>query len=249
MQPYLSLTVHWLGRKGDEAQLLLRQALLAFRRVRGSHSGERLARIVFDICEKADIVEKVSLSFLRDVFLLISIKIGHFTMDNASNNGTFMLHLSFLLAEKGVLDFDPEKNYIRCFSHIINICSQAVIKAMEKEDSLDEYPETDTETESDDDNPGQTIRARRKAGPVRRARKTAAFIRKSGQRRDELLEIIQEGNEKKLWTELRIGAETPDSVVVSLSEVTVVLDVKTRWDSVFYMLRRLRYLQQVGFFP
>ncbi|KAJ7130434.1 hypothetical protein C8R44DRAFT_549780, partial [Mycena epipterygia] len=27
-------------------------------------------------------------------------------------------------------------------------------------------------------------------------------------------------------------------------EVTVLLDVKTRWDSVFYMLRRLRYLRQ-----
>jgi hypothetical protein len=61
MRAYLSITIHWLGRKGDQDQLLLRQALLAFRRVRGSHSGERLARIVFDICEKAGIIEKVSL--------------------------------------------------------------------------------------------------------------------------------------------------------------------------------------------
>ncbi|KAJ7938883.1 hypothetical protein B0H13DRAFT_2301087 [Mycena leptocephala] len=35
MQPYLSVTIHWLGRK--EEQVLLRQALLAFRRVRGAH--------------------------------------------------------------------------------------------------------------------------------------------------------------------------------------------------------------------
>ena len=57
MQPYLSITIHWLGRKED--QVLLRQALLAFRRVRGSHSGERLARIVFQICEQAEILDKV----------------------------------------------------------------------------------------------------------------------------------------------------------------------------------------------
>jgi hypothetical protein len=70
-----------------------------------------------------------------------------------------------------------------------------------------------------------------------------AFIRKSGQRRDELLRIIKEGNESGLWTELSMGGRTE---VVSLSPVTVLPDVKTRWDSVFYMLRRLRYLQQVS---
>jgi hypothetical protein len=50
------------------------------------------------------------------------------------------------------------------------------------------------------------------------------------------LEIIKEGNQKQSWTELRVGAETSERVVVSLSEVTVLLDVKTRWDSVFYKL-------------
>jgi hypothetical protein len=32
---------------------------------------------------------------------------------------------------------------------------------------------------------------------------------------------------------------------MTLASVTVIADVKTRWDSVFYMLRCLRYLQQV----
>jgi hypothetical protein len=32
---------------------------------------------------------------------------------------------------------------------------------------------------------------------------------------------------------------------MTLASVTVIADVKTRWDSVFYMLCRLRYLQQV----
>ncbi|KAJ6559295.1 ribonuclease H-like domain-containing protein, partial [Mycena sp. CBHHK59/15] len=75
------------------------------------------------------------------------IEMGYFTMDNASNNATFMQHLSLLLASKGILNFDPKENYIFCFTHIINLCSQAVIKAMEKEDSRVVYSDTDTETE------------------------------------------------------------------------------------------------------
>ncbi|KAJ7750263.1 hypothetical protein B0H16DRAFT_1843275 [Mycena metata] len=162
-------------------------------------------------------------------------------MDNASNNTTFMQHFSVLLAEAGILDFDAKDNYIRCFAHIINLCAQATIKAMEKEDSHEIHSETDTETESDDNTPGQVARLRRRAGPIRRCRKMVAFIRKSGQRRDELLRIINEGNEAGLWTEFNVGGGT---AVVALSLVTVLPDVKTRWDSVFYMLRRLRYLQQ-----
>ena len=57
MQPYLSITIHWLGPK--ESQIVLRQALLVFRRVRGSHSGERLAWIIFNICEQAGIIGMV----------------------------------------------------------------------------------------------------------------------------------------------------------------------------------------------
>lgn len=62
-----------------------------------------------------------------------------------------MHHFSVLLAEAGILDFDAKDNYIRCFAHIINLCAQATIKAMEKDDSREIHSETDTETESDDE--------------------------------------------------------------------------------------------------
>ncbi|KAJ7675195.1 ribonuclease H-like domain-containing protein [Mycena rosella] len=172
------------------------------------------------------------------------LQMGHFTMDNASNNATFMTHLALLLAERGVLDFNAKENYIRCFAHIINLASQTVIRAMEKQDSHVQHSDTETESESDDDTPGLAVRARRRAGPIRRARKTVAFIRKSGQRRDELLSIIKTGNETQLWTEVREVGVNVEQVPVALSEVTVLLDVKTRGDSVFFMLRHLRYLRQ-----
>jgi hypothetical protein len=65
----------------------------------------------------------------------ISYQIGHFTMDNASSNLTFMIHLATELHAIRLNDFDAKKNLIQCFSHIINLCSQAVIKKMEKDDT------------------------------------------------------------------------------------------------------------------
>jgi hypothetical protein len=59
MHPYLALTAHWLSRDADTAQVILRPALLAFRRIRGGHSGARIARIVFHILESAGILNKV----------------------------------------------------------------------------------------------------------------------------------------------------------------------------------------------
>jgi hypothetical protein len=100
---------------------------------------------------------------------------------------------------------------------------------MEKEDSRhDLHSETETETESDDDVPGHAVHARRRAGPIRRAQKMVAFIRKLGQRCDKLLDIIKQGNERQLWTEISVVAQTAEREVVSLSEVTVLPDVKTR---------------------
>jgi hypothetical protein len=64
-----------------------------------------------------------------------------------------MYHFSILLAEAGNLDFDAKDNYIRCFAHIINLCAQATIKVMEKEDRDEIHSETETETESDDEAP------------------------------------------------------------------------------------------------
>ena len=154
------------------------------------------------------------------------------------------MHLAVALREIDV-EFDEKQNYIRCFAHVINLCAQAAIKAMEKDDADEAYSDSETEpaTESSDSDAPQVamraIRVTKKSGPIRRARKTVAFIRKSGQRRDQFLEIIAQGNTDSKWT----NAEEKN---VTLAVVIVLPDVKTRWDSVFYMLRRLRYLRQVS---
>jgi hypothetical protein len=57
----------------------------------------------------------------------------------------------------------------------------------------------------------------RKTGPIQRARKTVAFVRKSGQRRDELQTIIAEGNTNSIWREITTGENnTPVESTVNL---------------------------------
>jgi hypothetical protein len=59
LQPYLAVTAHWLGLRAGTSQPALHQALLAFRRIRGAHSSQRMARIIFNILDLADIPHKV----------------------------------------------------------------------------------------------------------------------------------------------------------------------------------------------
>ncbi|KAJ7195321.1 hypothetical protein GGX14DRAFT_366857 [Mycena pura] len=119
---------------------------------------------------------------------------------------------------------------------------------MLKDDAADRYSDTETEdaTASDDSDaeptPVPRRRTTRKAGPIQRARKTVAFVRKSGQRRDELLDIVERGNETHTWWEIEAGSGV--RVTILLKKVVLLPSVKTRWDSDFYMLRRLRYLRQ-----
>ncbi|CAK5276396.1 unnamed protein product [Mycena citricolor] len=213
MYPYLAVTLHWLARNGQTKANYIRHALLAFRRVRGSHSGTRIARIMIQILSAAGIVEKA----------------GHFTMDNASSNTLFMQHL-----KEEIVEIVPDSTFkaadrqVRCFSHIINLCSQAVNKAMEK---IDRRNAEETVTNSG---------TKTAAGPIRRARKTVAYVQKSGQRWDALEDVIKEGNKTQLWLEKNENAMTH----VELKAVQLLPDVKTRWDSMFYMLQRLRYLKQ-----
>lgn len=55
---YLALTAHWIVI--EDGILVLKIALVGFHRLRGSHKGERLARIVYMLLERAELTEKVS---------------------------------------------------------------------------------------------------------------------------------------------------------------------------------------------
>ena len=54
---------------------------------------------------------------------------GHWTLDYASNNGTF-LHKLVILLEARDFDFDAIDCQIMCFAHVINTCCQHVIASL-----------------------------------------------------------------------------------------------------------------------
>ena len=66
------------------------------------------------------------MSCLLTSFLL---KIGHFTLDGASNNYTMLTHLKDLLDERGIpTRFDPINNRVRCYVHTIDLGCKAVVR-------------------------------------------------------------------------------------------------------------------------
>jgi hypothetical protein len=67
-------------------------------------------------------------------------KVGHFTLDNAGNNGTAMEDLGTLLHEHDI-EFDAEDRRVMCFEHIVNLSSGQVITRLTKvlADSVNEW--------------------------------------------------------------------------------------------------------------
>ncbi|KAI9433687.1 hypothetical protein BJY52DRAFT_1198561 [Lactarius psammicola] len=63
----------------------------------------------------------------------VTLNIGHFTLDNAENNAVAMQELQFQLSKREtaiVVNFDHLNHRVRCYAHIINICSSHVVASM-----------------------------------------------------------------------------------------------------------------------
>ena len=186
--------------------------------------------------------------------------------------------------------FDHLDNRIRCYAHIINICSSHVITSMTATlesylsslkvpvgESHAGYHDSDSGSDdggsddgSDDGDPDEGSDedsyvddveladsfnsqgdgeleewfAAIRRDPLRRARKLINFLRSSSQRKEGLSDIIKEGNASNRF--IGPNESGSDLVVFKVPEVQLLKDVKTRWDSVFLMLRRLRQLRPVG---
>ncbi|KAG9018943.1 hypothetical protein FRB90_008137, partial [Tulasnella sp. 427] len=118
---YMALTAHWIA-KGSNGEWTPQTRLLAFKHVKGSHSGANLANEIFEVLESAGILHKI----------------GSFTMDNASNNDSTMSFLEVKFTAAGIL-FHRDGHRIRCFPHVINIATQTFLHCVTEElrDSVD----------------------------------------------------------------------------------------------------------------
>ena len=149
-------------------------------------------------------------------------------MDNASNNRTMMQALQIALKDREI-DFDAIDRRIMCFAHIINLCSGRVALGAAGADEDD-----DSSPESDDD----TV----PSNPIARARAVVRALRVSGKRRDEFDRVITKGNQEGWWKQ----GDPPQ--VVQLKPLQLLRDVRTRWDSVYQMLHRLRQMRPVSLY-
>jgi len=148
------------------------------------------------------------------------LKMGHITMDNASNNGAMMESLAQKLKPRDV-PFDARDNRIMCFAHIIDLCSGRAICAAS---GVDEGVPPSNETASD---------------PISVACAAVRAIWGSGKRQRDFERVIADGN-KGGWFKAGRPPET-----VHLKPLQLLRDVPTRWDSVFHMLHRLREMRPV----
>jgi hypothetical protein len=82
-----------------------------------------------------------------------------------------------------------------------------------------------------------------KRDPLKRARRVIRLLRSSDTRKTAFREHIRAGNERGWFT---VNVEKSKSVKVTVPEVHLLRDVKTRWDLVYLMLQRLRALRPVS---
>ena len=122
--------------------------------------------------------------------------------------------------------FDAVDRQIMCFAHIIDLCSKQVTRNVSKtvDDDDDVSFQSDDEIESD---------------PIARGRDVVRVIQGSGTRREAFDEVIMNGNEKEWFKE----GKPP--TVVKIKPLQLLRDVRTRWDSIYVMLKRLRHLRLV----
>jgi len=157
------------------------------------------------------------------IFFLLEVR--HFTLDNASNNGTMMEELKTMLTECDIV-FDAEDRKIMCFAHVVDLCSGRVIRAAS--DGVE--PKNDSSL-SDGDTAA--------SNPIALARAVVRVIRGSGSRRDAFDEVIIRGNAKGWFKQGKL------SRIIQVKPLQLLRDVRTRWDSVHHMLKRLCEMRPV----
>lgn len=144
--------------------------------------------------------------------------------------------LEKLLIEREITSFNAKDNRIMCFSHVVNIAVQHVlrkmssVKAPENDDDNSEGPTDDDDDADENRGFGQTFEAACLQDPISRLRKIVMAIRASGQRREALTTWIENGNKSRLFV--------LQNKSVEIKPMQLLRDVRTRWDSTYQMIKR-----------
>jgi len=157
----LGLVAHWINQEGKCCR-----ALLGLRRMYEAHTGENQSQILFTVLQEYSLVHKI----------------GYFTLDNATNNDSALLHLSQQLKDMGI-KFDPIESRLRCVGHVINLVVKAFLYGQEF---------VSTNDVANDEEDLDLYAQWRKRGPYGRLRNIITYICWTPQRREEFAKITQE---------------------------------------------------------
>ncbi|CAB5213516.1 unnamed protein product [Rhizophagus irregularis] len=188
---FLGITCHYI-----DANWKLRDILLDFVYLEGSHSGENLANAFLKCLEEKKIFTKT---------------LG-ITTDNAANNNTFLKEFEKTCI-KNHIEFHHKRNHVRCIAHVMNLAVQEILKYIKAGEPQDEDIILD-------DILNNTNLFTNKIIP--KLRKLIVKIRASPQRRERFFRQCNSQN---------------------IKELNLILDVKTRWNSTYLMLKRALELQ------
>lgn len=157
-------------------------------------------------------------------------------MDNAGNNGTTMKEIDRRLQEREI-KFDALDRTIMCFPHVVNLSSGRVIEGLTRAKISEDVAE--------DWQPPPLLQRQSYADAVARdpialGRAVVRVIRASGARREAFDDIITTGNAKNWFKD--------GEKIIQVKPLQLLRDVSTRWDSVYYMINRLREMRPVSYF-
>jgi hypothetical protein len=108
--------------------------LITFHHLHGRHNGKTLAETILRLLDRAQITVKVKLLHEAVIMMCIpdtSLKVGHFTLDNAISNGIMMQSLQTMLGARDIA-FDTVDHKIMCFAHIVDLSSKQVTHSVDK---------------------------------------------------------------------------------------------------------------------
>jgi hypothetical protein len=119
LTPFMAVTAHWIETttvqtpQGPQHILKLQSDLIGFQRCPGRHTGEHLAQAFLHVLERIKITSKVHKVFVvYGIYAHSNFQIGWVTLDNTSNNDTFMITLAAELRALRI-PFDAVKRRIR----------------------------------------------------------------------------------------------------------------------------------------
>src|SRR5271155_640865 len=174
----------------------------------------------------------------------------------AANNDAFLRSLGDVykqLPPNLAVSFDFKDCRIQCFPHVINTCVKHTIKALNSGvDTVTQADEQDGEGDSDEgsdeDEGGDEgtnidtgLEDQSHGDLLNKARGLIRKICSSGQRSERFTNVIKGGNQYGWWKDAQGSAMT-------IEPKQLLRDVKTRWDSTYQMLTRLREFRQVSLF-